>query len=159
MKIFLCLLVLFATASRASTPSPVKHGRFYISDQPTENELTAFKKNTGAVVVDLRSIDELGNCSEPATVSKLGMQYGRVLFEKSTTIDPKVISQIDQQVADAKDKPVFLFCKSGNRASAWLAIHLVKKEKKSIDEAISIAKTSGLQIDMEKAVRTYLEKN
>tara|TARA_B110001454_G_scaffold124375_1_gene116053 strand:+ start:34869 stop:35339 length:471 start_codon:yes stop_codon:yes gene_type:complete len=152
------LLTLFVVISLAHS-SPQKYGRFYISGQPTEEELTSFKKNTGAVVMDLRSIDELGNCSEPATVSKLGMQYGRVLFEKSATIDPEVIKQIDQQVADAKDKPVFLFCKSGNRASAWLAIHLVKKENKSIDEAVSIAKTTGLKSDMEKAVREYLQKN
>lgn len=156
MKSILLILILLSSITMAS---PQKYGRFYISGQPSEDELAAFKKNTGAVVMDLRSIDELGNCSEPATVSKLGMQYGRVLFEKTETIDPKVISQIDEHVASAKDKPVFLFCKSGNRAAAWLAIHLVKKEKKSIDDAISIAKSTGLKTDMEKAVRTYLEKN
>lgn len=151
------LLLVFLCVSALGIPK--KFDRFYISSSPTESELADFKKQMGAMVIDLRSMDELGNCSEPATVSKLGMQYGRVLFEKKTEIDPKVIEDIDKQVDQSNDKPVLLFCKSGSRASAWLAIHLVKHKNKPVEEAITIAKTTGLKPEMEEAVRNYLKKN
>lgn len=150
------ILVLSLLVATTTLSLPKKYGRFYVSGQPSEQELLAFKNETGAVVLDLRSIDELGNCSEPATVSKLGLRYGRVLFEKTAPIEPSVIAEIDKQVKAAKDEPVFLFCKTGTRAAAWLTIYLVKNEKKSIEEALSITKSMGLKPEMEKLVRSFL---
>lgn len=115
-----------------------------------------FKKRDGGTVLDLRAIDELGNCSEPAAATKVGLQYNRVNFEKKKTIDPEVIAGIDKAVKDAGNKPILLFCKTGNRAAAWLAIHMVREEKKPLEEAIATAKLMGLKPDMEKAVRAYL---
>lgn len=132
------------------------YGNYHIAAQPTEKELADFKKQTGAVVVDLRDFDELGNCSEPATVAKLDMKYERVMFDKDSAIDSSVIKSIDALVGQAKGKPVLVFCKTANRSSAWLAIHLVETQKKSVEEAISIARTTGLQEPMEKKVREYL---
>lgn len=153
MKLLFILLILCTGVSAVATPK--NYNNYYISGQPSEKELADFKKQTGAAVVDLRDFDELGNCSEPGTVSKLGMKYERVMFQKDGAIDPSVIKNIDAQVAQAKGKPVLVFCKTGNRSSAWLAIHLVEKEKMNLEEAIVIARGTGLQDKMEKKVRDY----
>lgn len=151
LQIFSIIFSFYVSAT------PQQYGRFFISAQPTDQELTDFKKKTGAVVVDLREFDELGTCSEPVTTTKLGMRYERVQFAKKGKIDDTLIKAIEEKVETAKDKPVLVFCKSGNRAAAWLAIHLVKKEKKSFDEAVTIARTMGLKPDMEQRVRDYLK--
>jgi protein tyrosine phosphatase (PTP) superfamily phosphohydrolase (DUF442 family) len=150
-------ILFLLSLSCAAYGAPKQHGRFFISGQPTPQELKQFKKKTGAAVLDLRSIDELGNCSEPATVTSLGMQYGRVNFEKAAQIDPEVIASIDRLVDGTHDKPVFLFCKTGSRAAAWLAIHMVKKEKVPLEKAISIAREMGLKPAMEQATRQFLK--
>lgn len=135
----------------------LRYEQFYIAGSPSEETLTAFKKKTGAVIVDLRSINELGNCSEPAVASKLGLQYRKVNFDKAEHISPEVIQGIDKAVIEAGARPVLLFCKTGNRAAAWLAIHLVQTKNKSIDESIRIAKGLGLKPDAEAGVREFLK--
>ncbi len=157
MKLSLVLFaLLFGTLVHAKMKN---YGNYYISPQPTENELTEFKKQAGAVVVDLRDFDELGNCSEPATVSKLSMKYERVIFDKESQIDPTVIKSIDGQVAQAQGKPVLVFCKTANRSSAWLAIHLVEQKKMKLEDALAIARSTGLQANMETKVREYFAAN
>lgn len=175
MKILFVLLALTSFAQAAPTtsematnaadalakPTEIKnYGQFYISGTPTEQQLADFKKkNGGASVLDLRSFDELGNCTEPAATVKAGLQYNRVNFEAGTNpkIDPQVIADIDKAVAANDGKPMLLFCKSGSRAASWLAIHLVRDEKMPKEQAIAKAKELGLTPNMEKAVRTYLK--
>lgn len=144
-----------ATMAAASTELP-HYGRLYISAQPSDQVLADFKKREGAVVLDLRTMDELGNCSEPATTTRLGMRYQRVVFEKAQTIHPDVIAGIDRIVNASANKPVLVFCKTGNRASAWLAIHLVQQEQMPLENALALARGMGLKPAMEKSVRAYL---
>jgi protein tyrosine phosphatase (PTP) superfamily phosphohydrolase (DUF442 family) len=158
LAIFVSTLVgSIAFASAPASTGIKQHGRFYVSGSPSEQELTRFKrKHKGAAILDLRAIDELGNCSEPAVASKLKMKYDRVIFEKQATIDPVVIENIDKSIARTKGKPVLLFCKTGNRAAAWLAIQMVRDEGRPLEEAIVVAREMGLKPDMEGAVREYL---
>lgn len=150
------LALLVTTFLHAHAAEFKHHGNIYVSGTPTEKQMADFKKQRGATVLDLRATDELGNCSEPAAATKVGLQYNRVNFDKKAKIEPQIIADIDQAVAAAGDKPILLFCKTGNRAAAWLAIHLVRKEGKPLEEAILTAKNLGLKTDMEKAVREYL---
>lgn len=149
--IFAIFLSAFSSAGQQ------QYGQFFISNEPTEKELADFKKKAGAVVIDLREFDELGTCSEPVATTKLGMRYERTMFAKKAAITKDVVASIDKQVASAGDKPVLVFCKSGSRAAAWLAIHLVEKEKKSLEESVTIARSMGLKPDMEQRVREYFK--
>lgn len=149
------MFLVFLSLPAAAT---VNFDNIFISGTPTEAEMASFKKQKGATVVDLRAIDELGNCSEPATAVKLGLQYNRVNFEKKETLDPKVLAQLDEVVAEAQGKPILLFCKTGSRAAAWLATYLVQEKKMSIEESLEKAKTAGLTESMEKSVRSYLSQ-
>ena len=151
---FFCILSLPALAAKNSF---AQYDRFYISGAPKEKDLEDFKKKTGAYVIDLRSINEMGSCSEPATAGKLGLQYRKVSFEKAENISPEVIRDIDKSVNEAGGKPVLLFCKTGNRAAAWLAIHLVEKQHMNLEEAVKIAQGVGLKADGEKGVRSYFK--
>jgi protein tyrosine phosphatase (PTP) superfamily phosphohydrolase (DUF442 family) len=130
------------------------YGRFNISGPPTEQELTKFKQK-GNLILDLRTTPEVGE--EPAVAKKLGLQYERVDYDaKAETIDPQVIGKIEKVLKTAGDKPVLLFCGSGNRAASYVAIHLVKDKKMPVDEAIKIAKDLGMSGGMEAKVRAFL---
>jgi protein tyrosine phosphatase (PTP) superfamily phosphohydrolase (DUF442 family) len=145
-----------AEAKESTDPTIHQYKNLFIAGEPSATTLERFKKeNRGAVVIDLRSITELGNCEQPANAAKLGMQYQKINFEKSETIDAKVIADIEERVDQAGHKPVLVFCKTGNRASAWLAIHLMKKEHMAVDEALRFAKDFGLRDEMAAKVRAF----
>lgn len=161
MKVVLALLVsLLSLTALAASPGGQRHyGRFYVSGEPTAPELEDFRRQAGGMVIDLRNFDELGDCHQPAAVMQAGMQYGRTNFDGHKPITEDVIRSIDEQVDQAKDKPVLLFCKTGSRALAWLTIHLVKKENMTPEQAFKITKGLGMNGKMEKATRAYLEQN
>lgn len=159
---FLLPAVISATPPKTQATAPAllseaKHyGRIYVSAEPSEEDLAKFKKEKGAVVLDLREVKELGNCSQPASATKLGLKYNRVNFEAKETIDPGTIAMIDKAVEDAGNKPILLFCKSGARAAAYVAIRMAQKDHVPPEESIAAAKEMGLKGTMEKAVRNYL---
>jgi protein tyrosine phosphatase (PTP) superfamily phosphohydrolase (DUF442 family) len=156
----LLVTVISALAATVSLKEAKHYGRFYVSGEPQEAELIKFKKQKGAVVVDLRNFDELGSYSEPSKVAKAGLQYSQVNFDaKADSINQDVISGIDKVVRGAGDKPVLLFCKSGNRAASYVAIHLVRDQKMPIEDAVKIAKDLGMTEKMEPKVRAYLKAN
>lgn len=159
MKWTACVFIFLSLGAQSATTldQPKNYGRYFISGTPSEKTLREFKEAKGAEIVDLRAMDELGNCSEPATATKVGLQYGRVEFAKKPEIPAQVIADIDAAVKKSGDKPVLLFCKTGNRAAAWLAVHLIRDEKMSIDEAIKITRPMGLKKDMEAAVRKFVK--
>lgn len=128
----------------------------YLSATPSEQEMAEFKKRKGAEVLDLRSFNELGNCSEPASAAKLGLQYNRVNFDPNTKIDSQVIKGITEVVEKSSGQPILIFCKSGVRAAAWLSIYLHQVKELSLDEALRAGKERGLSEKMEKSVREYL---
>lgn len=154
---FVTVTVTAAAAVPATQPIP-SYKNISISGQPSSQTLKNFKKTKGAVVLDLRAIDELGNCSEPATSAKLGLEYQRVNFEKTATLSREVIQSIDRVVAQAGKKPILVFCKTGSRASSWLTIHLVQTEKMSLESALKITRPMGLKPKMELAVREFLSR-
>ncbi|MBX3021382.1 MAG: hypothetical protein KF799_06850 [Bdellovibrionales bacterium] len=157
-------LVLFTSLNTFAAPGPAssideakRFGRLYISGEPSDQALAHFKKEKGAEVLDLRDFNELGSCSQPASASKLGLRYNRVVFAKKAEIHPETIAGIDKVIKEAGQKPILLFCKTGNRAAAYLAIHLVRDEKMPVEQAILTASGMGLKDDMAQAVRKYLE--
>lgn len=158
-KQFSIVALLFGSlfSFAAETQEILHFDRFYIAGSPSEKTLADFKKKTGAAIIDLRAAKDMGNCSEPAAASKLGLQYRKVTFEKADAINPDVIRDVDKAVSEAGNKPVLLFCKTGNRAAAWLAIHLVQKEKYSLDDALKVARDLGLKEDGERGVRQYFK--
>ncbi|MGE0761904.1 MAG: sulfur transferase domain-containing protein [Bdellovibrionales bacterium] len=134
-----------------------QYGQFYFSAAPDENALAEFKKRGGQAVVDLRTTKEM-DCSELAVATKLGLKYQNIQFKKAEPINKAVIAQIEKAVADSKGASILLHCETGNRAAAWLAIHLVTQDKMKPKEALSIAEEVGLRsADLKTKVGTYLK--
>lgn len=130
-----------------------------IAGEITPAELEKFKQQKGAVVVDLREARERGPWEQAEKAKKLGLTMKSAEFSTSEPIQKGVIDSISAAVKEAGKKPVLVYCKSGNRASAWLAIHLIKTQKMPEEKAFEIARKTGLREAMEDKVREYLRAN
>ncbi len=130
----------------------------YFSEQPDAEALRIAKTNGVTTVINLRAPGE-SDWDEAAAAKKLGLNYVNIPIRKeSATFDSSAIAAINAAVRDQEGSPVLLHCSSGNRAAAWLAIHLIEAHKLSGEDAIAVAQKAGLTSDdMVQRVETYLD--
>lgn len=156
--VFQIVFLLVASASSSEKSALKQFENFYFCSVPSALTLKEFKEKGGALVVDLREVTE-DDGREEAQVKQLGMKYRRAPISKSPPLSAKAMAAVEVAVASAQKEPVLIHCASGNRASAWLAIHLVEKENKSLDDALKAAKNIGLTSPaMEKEIRRFLTR-
>jgi protein tyrosine phosphatase (PTP) superfamily phosphohydrolase (DUF442 family) len=135
----------------------VKH--LYISSQPDAETFAIARKRGVSRVINLRDPAE-SEWDEENTAEQAGLGYYNVpIAGKGQSFNADAINQISALVKQHKDEKILLHCSSGNRASAWLAIHLVKDHEFSTDNAISLAKQTGLTSPViEVRVNQYLQE-
>lgn len=135
----------------------VRH--LYFSAQPDEETLQVAQSNGVEVVVNLRPPAEQ-RWDEKSASQQLGFAYYNVPVSRgSGTLSRESMEAIDEIIRNHPEQPILLHCSSGNRASAWFATHLVADHGMTIDDAIAVARKTGLtRAGMEKRVRTYLEE-
>ncbi len=139
----------------ASNVTQLKH--LYFSEQPDEAALKAARSRGVTTVINLRSPGET-EWNEKEVVEQMGLEYVNIpIRKKSDTLDQDAIKAISKAVAQQGGRPVLLHCSSGNRASAWLAVHLVDDHDLDVESALGVARKTGLTSDsVEERVRTYL---
>lgn len=162
--------LLISCASTAITPDDVtgpeswgasdnvthlKH--LYFSEQPDKVALQVAKSKGVTTVIDLRHPSEL-DWDEQTAAEEAGLEYVNIpIARQSKTLDSDAIRQISEAVRQRGQQQVLLHCSSGNRASAWLAAHLVDDHGMNTDDALEVAGKAGLTNDaVRDRVRTYL---
>ncbi len=135
----------------------VKH--LFLASQPDQQALQQAQQQGVTTVINLRGADEL-DWDEAAAVKALGMNYHNVgISKKGPGFDDAAMAQITQLIHEQKGAPVFVHCSSGNRASAWLAVHMAHDHQMTVDESIRLAKKAGLtKAPLEKRIRGYLQQ-
>jgi len=133
----------------------VKH--LYISGQPDQTALRAAREHGVIAVINVRGPDEL-DWDEEAAVKELGMHYYNIpIVTGDTGLNADAVAQITRLVGQYKTEKILLHCASGNRASAWLAVHLVQDHSIPADSAIELAKHASLtKSAIETRVREFL---
>lgn len=121
--------------------------------------MKSFKNEDGVAVIDLREFSEKGECGEAALAAKLDLKFFAAPMPKKDPITKATLADVDRVLAEiASDRPVLLYCSTGNRGAAWLVTYLVRTKNMTVDEAIAIAKTVGLtSAHVEELVRLYLK--
>jgi uncharacterized protein (TIGR01244 family) len=120
----------------------VKH--LYISSQPDAYTLKIAHEKGVGLVINLREPTEF-TWDENKAAKQAGLDYYNVpISVTGESFDPDSINQISALVTKYKDQKILLHCSSGNRASAWLAIHLAQDHNMQGEAAISLAKQAGL---------------
>ncbi len=131
----------------------------HISRQPDKQGFAKAADSGITVVIDTRVPGEL-RWDEKAAVEGEGMSYYNVpIARKGDSLDADALARITAIVESHPDAQILMHCGSGNRVSAWLATHLVEDHGLGEDEAIGIARDTGLtSTGLENRVRTYLSE-
>ncbi len=128
----------------AGTGGVMQAGALYFSGQPDAAGFEAAREAGVDLVIDLRMPGER-EWNEADTVSGLGMQYLNVpVCREGPGFDRDAMERLHALVAEEPDRKILLHCSSGNRASAWYAVHLVEHYDLPVDQALEVAGRTGL---------------
>ena len=109
--------------------------------QPSAEQLAAFKKAGGAVVLDIRDPMEPRPFNEPAKMKELGLEYVIVPVVAGQTNDA-ILERILATVRAHKDRPMLFHCGSGNRVGGalipYFMLDLGMDEEAAIEQAMRI---------------------
>ena len=109
--------------------------------QPSADQLAAFKKAGGAVVLDIRDPMEPRPFNEPAKMKELGLEYVVVPVVSGQTNDA-ILERILETVRAHKDRPMLFHCGSGNRVGGalipYFMLDLGMDEEAAIEQAMRI---------------------
>lgn len=143
------------TWGKAENVVQVKH--LYFSAQPDAAGIQAAKNAGVEVVINLRNAQEM-DWDEAGAVTQAGLTYYQVpISTDGPGFDQRAMQRISALVKQHHKQPLWLHCSSGNRASAWLAVHLVEDHHMNIDQSIALAQKAGLtSAELENRVRTYV---
>lgn len=136
----------------------VKH--LYVSSQHDADTLEIAREKGVELVINLREPTEF-SWDENRAVNHAGLDYYNVpISTTGESFDHDSINQISALVTKYKDQKILLHCSSGNRASAWLAIHLAQDHNTQSDAAILLARQAGLSSPIiEARVRQFYLDN
>jgi uncharacterized protein (TIGR01244 family) len=134
-------------------------GRLRFSEQPDRVALARAKAAGVEVVVNLRPDAEMESVDfdERAAVEDLGMTYVQIPIPKEGPFPPEALDALDRLVAENEGREIWLHCSTGNRATGWLATHLVRREGMSLEDALAVARRAGItKPEVEDQVRAAL---
>ena len=120
-----------------------QYKNLYFAGQPDEAALIYFKNLGGVAVINLREPWETDFDEQPY-VEELGLEYYSFPVPGKKELNASTMDKIGKSIEQKGDAPVMVHCASGNRAAAWLATHLVTIHKKSLNDALEVAKSVGL---------------
>ncbi|MFT4994848.1 MAG: hypothetical protein ACI965_001890 [Paraglaciecola sp.] len=134
----------------------LKH--LYISSQPDADTLDIAREKGVALVINLRDPAE-SQWDERNAAHLAGLNYYNVpISGQGQSFDPLAIKKISTLIQQHQDQKILLHCSSGNRASAWLAIHLAQDHHMDTENSISVARQTGLTSALIQArVEHYLQ--
>jgi uncharacterized protein (TIGR01244 family) len=136
-----------------------------IGDQPTEEELAAFRDEGYVGVVNLRHDGEpeqpLSTAEEGSKVRELGMEYLHYGVGGAPLADAGVSSVSDfiDRLTTADGK-VLVHCRKGGRAMALVLLQQARAHGWSAGEAIEKGREMGLEVDggLKTMVENYLRE-
>ncbi len=120
------------------TPNIVSGG------QPNADQIAAFKKAGGGVVLDLRDPMEQRPIDEPATVTAAGLEYVNIPIV-SGNVTAQHIDRILAVLRANKEKQILFHCASANRVGGALIPYLMLDLGMEEEDATELAMRVGLR--------------
>jgi protein tyrosine phosphatase (PTP) superfamily phosphohydrolase (DUF442 family) len=134
------LLAAFAGLPNAAEPVT----GWVTGGQPTAQQLGAFKKAGGEVVLDNRDPMEPRPFDEPAAVRAAGLEYISLPIVHGA-VTKETMKQMHETLKKLRNRKALLHCSSGNRTAAALIPYLMVDRKMEEEEAVEVAMRSGLR--------------
>jgi uncharacterized protein (TIGR01244 family) len=129
-------------------------GRITFFGQPSKEEIEAFAKAGGKVVINARTVGEMDklNYDEKAFVESLGMQYIHIPTSGGNfgyALRDQLANAIDQTDGD-----ILFHCKSGSRAATIYALYMM--DEYGLKETVAIGKS--LELGMGRGMISLIER-
>ena len=121
-----------------ATPNIVTGG------QPTADQLAAFKKAGGGVVLDIRDPMEGRPFDEPATAKAAGLEYVNVPIV-SGQVGAAQIEKITEVLRANAGKQILFHCASANRVGGTIIPYLMLELGMEEEDATELAMRIGLR--------------
>lgn len=128
-----------------------KFRHIYFAGAPDKDAFEYLKSLGVKKVIDLKPDEENQDSQEQEHAIANGIDYFQVPVEGCHALSPEKVEKVNQLVQPSKAsnegediKDTLVYCRSGNRASAWFAIHLVLNHGCTEEEAIAKAKQVGM---------------
>ena len=121
-----------------ATPNIVTGG------QPTAEQIVAFKKAGGAVVLDIRDPMEPRPFDEPKGVKEAGLEYVNVPVV-SGQVTAAQIERIHEVLKANQEKQILFHCASANRVGGALIPYLMLDLGMEEEDATALAMRVGLR--------------
>lgn len=140
--------IAFAQKGEFSVSEPVmvnksyslyQAGDIFLAGQPTKENLDSLIKIGVALVVNLRTADEMDHVDydEAEHLKAAGVKYIHIPIGGVDDYKPEVVDKMGEKMKSVDGK-VLIHCRGAGRATyAWMA-WLVNYEKYSIDEAVAL---------------------
>ncbi len=134
-----------------------------VGAQPSEAELKAMSQDGIASIINLRTDGEDMQPISPQAEADLARQYEmqyQSLPVSMSDADASLVDQFRKTLADAK-KPVFVHCKLGKRAGAFVMMHQAVEAGWSGEQTLKKAEEMGFECDNEKLesfVKDYVDQ-
>lgn len=144
-----------------TTPNVHRFGQIFLAGQPPVEDWSAAQKSEGLrTVINLRTpLEMIGNGQE-AELKKLGIAYHHLPFGAPDTLTDEVFDAAREVVADRKNHPIMMHCKSANRVGAIWLVHRVLDDKLTYDAALEEAHEVGLRFPpYEEKAKAYIARH
>ena len=133
--------------------------RLYFSAQPDAATFKAARVNGVDVVINLREPGET-DYDEAADAAQAGLVYYQVpVARKGQSLDADAMARISELVRQHPGQRMLLHCRTGQRATSWLAVHLAEDHGMTVEQSLEVAGAAGLTSEtLIERVQRYLSQ-
>jgi len=130
----------------------------YCGGQPSEIELAALAAAGVRTAINLRPPGEFDGYPEARVVADLGMRYRQIGISGSSDLTRDKIAEFCEALTAARAiGPVLVYCRSGNRVGAAIALVEAWMHQCCPDEALARGRRAGMT-GLEEAVKQILQQ-
>lgn len=119
-----------------------RHADVFISSRPDKDAFKAAASAGVGLIINLQEKNESKE-TDMTLARQAGVPYLNIPVNNRGSFKKDAFEEISAAVANATG-PVWVYCASGNRASAWYAAHLMLKHGMDQDQALKVAHDLGM---------------
>jgi len=137
--------ITLADVQALGVPNPgMPQSNLVTMGQPTQEQLARLVDLGYASFISLRPSTEEGTGWEEAMVSDEGISFVRLPVAGAEGLTRENVAALDRLLGEAADQPTVLYCASGGRVGAMLALRAYWMHGASAEEALALGREAGL---------------
>jgi uncharacterized protein (TIGR01244 family) len=116
----------------------------YVGGQPSKEELQSIKEAGVQVLINVRTLEEPGQENMANISAEMGFEYVSIPVAGKAGVTIANAEKLRDALGSAGDRTTALFCGSGNRAAALLAMKAFHLENQTAEQAMALGDRAGL---------------